>query len=77
MVTKKGIKIVEFNARWGDPEAEVLVPAIKTDYLTIVEAVLNKKLNSIKITHLGCFVRCAQDAGDHPSLKKIHGGHGN
>ena len=49
MVTKTGIKIVEFNARWGDPEAEVLVPAIKTDYLTIVEAVLNKKLDGIKI----------------------------
>ncbi len=43
------IKIVEFNARWGDPEAEVLVPAIKTDYLTIVESALNKKINKIKI----------------------------
>jgi len=49
MVTKNGIKIVEFNSRWGDPEAEVLIPAIKTDYLTIVECVLNKKLNKIKI----------------------------
>ena len=49
MVTKTGIKIVEFNARWGDPEAEVLIPAIKTDYLTIVESVLFGKLNKIKI----------------------------
>jgi phosphoribosylamine--glycine ligase len=49
MVTKTGIKIVEFNARWGDPEAEVLVPAIKTDYLTIVENALNKKINKTKI----------------------------
>lgn len=49
MVTKNGIKIVEFNARWGDPEAEVIIPSFKTDYLTIVDAVLNKKLKNIKI----------------------------
>ena len=49
MLTKTGIKIVEFNARWGDPEAEVLVPTIATDYLSIVEAALNKKINKLKI----------------------------
>jgi phosphoribosylamine--glycine ligase len=49
MLTKTGIKIVEFNARWGDPEAEVLIPAIATDYLSIVEAALNKKINKLKI----------------------------
>lgn len=49
MSTKRGIKIIEFNARWGDPEAEVLIPSIKTDYLTIVESALNKKINKIKI----------------------------
>jgi len=49
MVTKRGIKIVEFNSRWGDPEVEVLIPAIKTDYLTIVENALNGKINKTKI----------------------------
>lgn len=44
-----GIKIIEFNARWGDPEAEVLIPSIKTDYLTIVESVIQKKLRKLKI----------------------------
>jgi phosphoribosylamine--glycine ligase len=44
-----GIKIVEFNARWGDPEAEVLIPSIRTDYLKIVEGALNKKLNKVRI----------------------------
>ncbi len=46
-----GVKVVEFNARWGDPEAEVIVPSLKTDYLTIVQAVLAHKLNKIKIKH--------------------------
>lgn len=49
MATDKGVKIVEFNSRWGDPEAQVLIPRIVTDYLTIVESVINKKLSKIKI----------------------------
>jgi phosphoribosylamine---glycine ligase len=44
MVTENGVKIVEFNARWGDPEAEVILPSIQTDYVSIVESVLAKKL---------------------------------
>jgi phosphoribosylamine--glycine ligase len=49
IVTEKGVKIVEFNSRWGDPEAQVLIPGIITDYLTIVESVVNKKLSKMKI----------------------------
>jgi phosphoribosylamine---glycine ligase len=47
MLTKTGVKIIEFNARWGDPEAEVLVPSLKTDYLSIIESVFAKKLIEI------------------------------
>lgn len=49
IITKNGIKVIEFNARWGDPEAEVILPSIQTDYVDIVKAVLSKKLNKIKI----------------------------
>jgi len=49
MVTKKGIGIVEFNARWGDPEAQVILPSIKTDYMTIMDFVKKQKLNKLKI----------------------------
>ncbi len=44
------VEIVEFNARWGDPEAEVILPSIQTDYLTIVQAVLDKKLHETTIS---------------------------
>lgn len=44
-----GVKIIEFNARWGDPEAEVILPGIKTDYVDIIEAVTMKQLNNITI----------------------------
>lgn len=49
ILTKMGVKIVEFNARWGDPEAEVILPSIKTDYVNLVETVINKKLNKANI----------------------------
>lgn len=49
MITKQGIRIIEFNSRWGDPEAEVILPSITTDYLTIAQAVVEKKLKKLKI----------------------------
>ncbi|MBP9718850.1 MAG: phosphoribosylamine--glycine ligase [Candidatus Levybacteria bacterium] len=49
MLTTSGVKVIEFNARWGDPETEVLVPAIKNDYVDIVNAVIHKKLSKLKI----------------------------
>lgn len=49
ILTEDGVKVVEFNARWGDPEAEVILPSIETDYLKIIEAVWQKKLDKIKV----------------------------
>lgn len=49
MLTKDGVKIIEFNCRWGDPETEVILPSIKTDYLNVVEAVREQKLKETKI----------------------------
>lgn len=49
MKTRDGVRIIEFNCRWGDPEAEVILPSIKTDYLKIVEAILSGKIKTLKI----------------------------
>lgn len=49
ILTQKGVKVIEFNARWGDPEAEVILPAIQTDYVDIVESVLAGKLKKLSI----------------------------
>jgi phosphoribosylamine--glycine ligase len=49
MLTKTGPKIIEFNARWGDPEAEVLIPSIKNDYVDIINAVLKNELATLHI----------------------------
>ncbi|UCG55187.1 MAG: phosphoribosylamine--glycine ligase [Dehalococcoidia bacterium] len=49
MITDTGPRVMEFNARFGDPETQVVLPRLKTDLLDIILAVINNKLNQIKI----------------------------
>ena len=55
MVNKESVKVVEFNARFGDPETQVILPRLKTDLLDIIMAVVKGKLNQIQI-------ECSDDA---------------
>ncbi|MGA1136227.1 MAG: phosphoribosylamine--glycine ligase [bacterium] len=50
MITKDGPKVVEFNVRFGDPEAKVILPRLKNDLLEILEASIAGGLSSIKLT---------------------------
>ena len=47
--TKNGIKVLEFNARFGDPETQVLLPRLETDIIDIFMAVLEGELPKIEI----------------------------
>ena len=49
MRTDKGMKVVEYNSRFGDPETQVVLPMLKTDLMEIFEAVTDGKLDQIKI----------------------------
>jgi len=49
MVTNDGPKVLEFNARFGDPEAQVTLPLLKTDLIDILVAVINGNLNQIDV----------------------------
>jgi phosphoribosylamine--glycine ligase len=49
MVNNGKASVVEFNARFGDPETQVILPRLKTDLLDIIMAVVKGKLNQIKI----------------------------
>ncbi len=40
---KEKVKVIEFNARWGDPEAQVILPSIKSDYFSLVSGILDGK----------------------------------
>jgi phosphoribosylamine--glycine ligase len=49
MITKDGPKTIEFNARFGDPEAQVVLPLLETDLLDIFLASINGSLDKIDI----------------------------
>lgn len=49
MLTPDGPKVIEYNARFGDPEAQVVLPRLKTDLLDICDAVIDEKLSEIEI----------------------------
>lgn len=49
MRTDKGMKVVEYNSRFGDPETQVILPMLKTDLLDIFEAVTDERLGDLKI----------------------------
>ena len=49
MRTDKGMKVVEYNSRFGDPETQVILPMLKTDLMDVFEAVTDERLSDIKI----------------------------
>ncbi len=49
MKTKDGMKVIEYNARFGDPETQVILPMLKTDLLDIFEAIVDGRLDEVNI----------------------------
>ncbi len=49
MITEDGPKVIEFNARLGDPEAQVVLPRLKTDLVDIMLAVIDGDLGRINV----------------------------
>lgn len=49
MATDKGVKVIEYNCRFGDPEAQVVLPLLKTDLLTIMKATTQGTLDKLNI----------------------------
>lgn len=49
MLTSDGVKVIEYNARFGDPETQVILPLLKTDLLDVIDAVIDGKLDQLQI----------------------------
>ena len=49
MITPGGPKVIEYNCRFGDPETQVVLPLLKTDLLTIMQAVENETLSEVRV----------------------------
>ncbi|MHB8483335.1 MAG: phosphoribosylamine--glycine ligase [Nitrospiria bacterium] len=49
ILTKKGIKVLEFNARLGDPETQAILPRLESDLIEVLDAALDHRLNQIRL----------------------------
>jgi len=49
MLTEEGPMVIEYNCRFGDPETQVVLPLLKSDLLTIMQAVENETLDRVKV----------------------------
>ena len=49
MLTEDGPKVLEYNARFGDPEAQVVLPRMKNDIIEVVEACIDGTLDQIDL----------------------------
>lgn len=49
ILTKKGVKLIEYNARFGDPETMNVLPILKTDLAGICHAIITQELSRVKV----------------------------
>lgn len=64
MLTKDGPKVIEYNCRFGDPETQVVLPLLKSDLLTVMQAVTDGRLDEVSVefaTDCACCVIMASE----------------
>ncbi|MCI0821656.1 MAG: phosphoribosylamine--glycine ligase [Chloroflexi bacterium] len=53
MLTDDGPRVIEFNARFGDPEAQLVLPRLENDLLDVIDAVLDERLEALDLRWSG------------------------
>ena len=68
MLTPDGPRVIEYNCRFGDPETQVVLPLLKTDLLTIMQAVENETLGDLDVEwHNGAAACVILASGGYPA----------
>ena len=49
MITEEGPRVLEFNVRLGDPEAQVVLPRLESDLVEIIDAVVSDRLSEVEV----------------------------
>ena len=78
MLTPEGPRVIEYNSRFGDPETQVVLPRLKTDFAEIVCAVAEERLSELTIEWspqpCACVVMASGGyPGSYPKGLEIHG----
>ena len=64
MITKNGVKVIEYNCRFGDPETQVVLPLLKSDLLTVMMATTNGTLSNTPVVfedkHACCVIMASK-----------------
>ncbi|MBE5817027.1 MAG: phosphoribosylamine--glycine ligase [Clostridiales bacterium] len=78
MLTPNGPKVIEYNCRFGDPEAQAVLPRLNNDLLEIMEAIIDERLSDLSISWKKEACACVVEAsGGYPDAyvkgKEIYG----
>ena len=78
MMTEQGMKVLEFNVRFGDPETQAVLPRLKSDLVDIIEGCINGNLKDVKVDwHKDAAICVVMASGGYPGKyekgKKIYG----
>ncbi len=69
MIVKGKPRVLEFNARFGDPETEVILPLLKTDLVDVLEAVVEHRLDQLTVEwHNRSAVCVVMTSGGYPGV---------
>ena len=69
MLTADGPRVLEYNARFGDPETQVVLPRMKTDIIEVMEACIDGKLDEVELEFEDNAAVCVVLASDGYPLK--------